>query len=132
MTEKAVKALSNRSFGLIFAAIFAVIGFLPYVFGSGFRLWALYIALGFAAMALLLPAALAPLNRAWARFGLFMHKIINPILMGLVFFLTILPTGLIMRLFGKDPMQRKLDPQADSYWINRNESVGTEFFDNQF
>ena len=132
MSAKAVKPLSNRSFGLIFAAIFALIGLFPLAFGSELRLWALSIALAFAAVAILLPALLAPLNRAWAKFGLFMHKIVNPILMGLIFFLTILPTGLIMRLLGKDPMHRKLDPQAESYWINRNESVGNEFFDNQF
>ena len=127
-----VKALSNRNFGLIFAAIFAFIGLLPLPFGGDPRMWALYIALAFFAVAVVLPVLLTPLNKAWVKFGLLMHKIVNPILMGLVFFLTIMPTGLILRLLGKDPMRRKKDPQADSYWITRQQTVDKDFFDNQF
>ena len=126
------KQLSNRTFGLIFAGIFAVISLLPLAFGSELRLWAAYVVGAFAIPALLFPTVLAPLNRGWAKFGQFMHKIINPILMGLIFFLTVLPTGLLMRLFGKDPMHRKLDSDLDSYWIAREDSLTKESFDNQF
>jgi hypothetical protein len=69
--------------------------------------------------ALLIPAALNPLNRAWLKFGLLLHKIINPVVMGLVFYGAVLPTGLVMRAMGKDLLRLKLQPEADSYWIVR-------------
>ena len=103
------------------------------LFGGGYRLWALVIAIAWAVPALMFPAVLAPLNRLWAKFGLVMHKIINPVLMGLIFFLTVVPTGLIMKLLGKDPMRRKFDASATSYWIERKAtSLSKESFDEQF
>lgn len=127
------KTLSNRTFGLIFAAIFAVIGLLPLIGAGGVRFWALYLAGGFAVVSLLFPAWLVPLNKLWVKFGQMMHKITNPLLMGLVFFLTVFPTGMILRLFGKDPMRRKKVPDTASYWIQREQNAITpEAFDQQF
>ena len=130
---EAPKSLSNRAFGLIFAGIFFVIAAYPLIHGAGFRQWALIVAAIFAVPALLFPIVLTPLNRLWVKFGLLMHTIINPILMGLVFFIAVLPTGILVKLFGKDPMNRKFDSQADSYWISRDkESLSKESFTNQF
>lgn len=126
------KTLSNRSFGLIFAGIFCVIALFPMLSKSEPRVWALIIAGLFTFFSLVAPKLLTPLNRAWNRFGLFMHKIVNPLLMGLIFVLTIIPTALIMRLLGKDPMRRKLDPNTPSYWIKRDTPITKESFDNQF
>lgn len=126
------KHLGNRSFGLIFAAIFLLIGAFPLLFGGTVRLIPIYIAAAFAMVALIYPPALKPLNLAWAKFGQLMHKIVNPVLMGLIFFLTVVPTGLIMRMLGKDPMRRRLEPDAGSYWIKRDDLIDKEFFDNQF
>lgn len=132
-TDSTPKPLGNRPFGLIFAGIFLIIAAWPLMFGGGFREWAGIVAAAFTATALIIPAALAPLNRAWARFGQIMHKITNPLLMGLVFFVTVVPTGLILKLLGKDPLRRKLDEQADSYWIKRDtHAITKESFDNQF
>jgi len=129
----AVKPLANRTFGLIFAAIFLVIALLPVIFGGDARKWALLMAAAFSVPAILFPKILTPLNLLWAKFGLLMHKIVNPILMGLIFFIAVLPTGLIMRLLGKDSMQRKLDPDTTSYWIEREPgSLSKDSFDNQF
>jgi len=64
------------------------------------------------AMALIWPGLLAPFNRAWMKFGLLLHKITNPIIMGLIFFLAVTPTALIMRAMGKDPLRRKFDKSA--------------------
>ncbi len=71
------------------------------------------------AFALLRPDALDALNRAWMKLGLLLFKIVNPIVMGLIFFTTILPVGLIMRARGHDPLRLKRDPAASSYWIER-------------
>ena len=125
--------LSERSFGLIFTGIFLIVGVFPLITGGSYRQWALIVAAMFAVPALLLPAILAPLNRLWVKFGLLMHTIVNPILMGLVFFIAVLPTGLILRLLGKDPMHRKFDASKQSYWINREkDSLSKESFKDQF
>ena len=127
------KVLDNRTFGLIFAAIFLIIGLFPLLFGNGLRNWALIVTGAFAVTAFALPSALGPLNKLWAKFGQLMHKITNPLLMGLVFFLTVLPTGIILKLLGKDPMRRKRDDSAESYWIVREpSSIEAESFNQQF
>jgi hypothetical protein len=114
-----VQGSSNRSFGIVFAVVFGVIGLLPFVFGGGLRLWALVVAAAFLALALAAPAVLAPLNRLWLRFGLLLHRIVNPIILGIMFFVVITPIGVLMRLFGKDPLRLKRDGAVRSYWIPR-------------
>jgi Saxitoxin biosynthesis operon protein SxtJ len=87
----------------------------------GGRLWPWTggLAVLFLASSLLYPAVLNPLNRMWLKFGLLLHKVVNPIVMGLLFFGTVLPTGLVMRAIGKDLLRLKRQPDADSYWIGR-------------
>lgn len=124
--------LSDRSFGLIFAAIFLVISLYPLIFGGQLRTWAIVIAACWATPAMLIPRVLHPLNIAWMHFGKFMHSIINPILMGLVFFVAVVPTGLILKLLGKDPMRRKLLPDTDTYWQSREQQPSKDNFTDQF
>jgi hypothetical protein len=114
-----VRIASERSFGIVFCVVFLVIGLWPLVRSDGPRWWSLAVAAAFLAAAFLLPKALAPLNRSWARFGLLLHRITNPIVMGLVFFLAVTPTALMMKLLGKDPLRRRIDPAAKTYWIER-------------
>lgn len=115
-----LKTSSNRAFGLVFAAVFAIVAVWPLFFGGSLRLWAAAVALLFAITALALPQTLAPLNRLWTRFGLLLHKIVNPLILGFIFFLTVVPTGLLLRLFGKDPLRLKRDPHRESYWLPRD------------
>ena len=110
---------SDRSFGIVFAVVFAVIGLGPLVHGGDVRTWSLGVAGAFLLVALVAPAVLRPLNLVWFRFGLLLHAIVNPVIMGLLFFVAIMPVGLLMRVFGKDPLNRQFDKQADSYWIHR-------------
>jgi len=118
--KQEVKQGSDKSFGLVFAGFFALIGLWPLIHAEPPRLWALVLAALFLAVSFLRPALLKPLNRLWFLFGLLLHKIVSPLIMGLVFFLTVAPTGLIMRTLGKDPLRLKRDPQASSYWILRD------------
>lgn len=117
--DETVSAGSDRSFGLVMAGAFAVLALLN-AWHHG-RAWPVLapVAIIFLMAALLFPAALNPLNRAWLTFGLLLHKIINPIVMGLIFFGAVLPTGLVMRAMGKDLLRLKLQPKAESYWIVR-------------
>jgi hypothetical protein len=117
--EEAVSIGSDRSFGLVMAAGFAIFASLS-VWREG-RAWPALatIAIFFLVAALLVPVALNPLNRAWLKLGLLLHKIINPVVMGLVFYGAVLPTGLVMRAMGRDLLRLKPQPKAESYWIIR-------------
>lgn len=117
--EHEVKTSSDRSFGLVFAAVFLIIGLWPLVGGGALRPWSLGVAAVFGVLALLAPRLLAPLNRLWAKLGLLLHHVVNPLIMGLIFFVTVTPVGLIMRLLGKDPLRLRFEPEAKSYWIER-------------
>ena len=117
--DEPVRGSSDRSFGLVFTALFLLIGVAPLLHGRGPRYWAIAIGVAFLAIALARPALLQPLNQLWTRFGLLLHHIVNPIVMGLLFFLVLTPFGVGMRLLGKDPLRRRFDRTAGSYWIPR-------------
>jgi hypothetical protein len=117
--EGEIKVGSDRSLGLVFAAVFVIVGLFPLWGGGAVRIWALGVAGVFAALALVAPRLLRPLNQAWFRFGQLLHKIVSPLIIGLLFFTTVTPTGLLMRLSGKDPLRLRFDPTAESYWIPR-------------
>lgn len=117
--DEPVRGSSDRGFGLVFTALFVLISLGPLVAGHPWRPWALIVAALFLGLALLRPSLLAPLNRLWTRFGLLLHRVTNPLLMGLVFFLAVTPTAFIMRLMGKDPLRLRIDRSAKSYWIDR-------------
>ena len=114
-----VVAGSDRSFGLVMAAVLAVVTSLN-VWHSG-RLWPWTggLAVLLLAAGLLRPSVLHPLNLIWLKFGLLLHRVVNPAVMALLFYGTVLPTGLTMRMMGKDLLRLKRQPAADSYWIAR-------------
>jgi len=99
--------------------VFAVVGLWPLLDGATVRVWALVLAAALLAAGLFAPVLLRPFNRVWFLFGLALHKIVNPLVMGLLFFLTVTPMALILRALGKDPLHRTFDPDAASYWIKR-------------
>jgi hypothetical protein len=125
--EEKLVAGSTRSFGLVMAAFFAILcaialwraatWFWPGVFAG--------VSMAFASAALTVPGLLQPLNQLWFRFGLLLHAIINPLVMGLMFFTVITPIALIMRALGKRPIPLRGDKALDSYWIARAEPPGS-------
>lgn len=117
--DETVIGSSDRSFGIVMAVAFAVLASLNWWHDGQAWPWTGGISLLFLAAALIYPAILKPLNVLWLKFGLLLHKVVNPIMMALVFFGTVLPTGLVMRAMGKDPLRLKRDPNAASYWIDR-------------
>jgi hypothetical protein len=114
-----VKGSSDRGFGYVFAAFFTVVALWPFVHGNGVRWWSLAVGGAFLVVALVAPSLLAPLNRVWTKFGLLLHKVTNPVIMGAVFYGAVTPTAWAMRAVGKDPLRRKIDRTAASYWIVR-------------
>ncbi len=118
-----VKPPSARATGLVFAAVAMIVAILwrnsPTVLGS-----ALSIAVMLAAVSLLAPAFLKPLNILWFRFGLLLHRVVNPIVMFAVFALVFVPAGAIMRLW-HDPLRSRRAPNRSSYWIDRRRNDDT-------
>jgi len=114
-----ISAGSDRSFGLVFAAVFAILAVYPLFKGGTLHLIHLGVAASFLFFALAAPRLLGPLNRLWFRFGMLLHKVVNPLVMAVIFFGVITPIAAIVRVRGKDPLHRRFDPQADSYWTPR-------------
>ena len=114
-----VKISSNRSFGIVFFVVFLIIALYPLINDGNIRLWSLIVSLAFLALGLLNSKFLSPLNKIWFKFGLFLGKIISPIVMGIIFFLVVTPTGLIMKLLRKDLLNLKFNNNK-TYWINKS------------
>lgn len=123
--EEDVKSGSDRAFGITFAVVFTLIALFPLLHGGHIRLWALAGTAIFGGLAFLRPTLLAPLNRLWFRFGMLLHKIVNPLVLGLMFFAIITPVAAITRLFGGKLLSLGYDKSASSYW-NRRSPPGPE------
>ncbi|MBK8013353.1 MAG: hypothetical protein IPK13_18610 [Deltaproteobacteria bacterium] len=117
---EAVEGSSNRSFGIVFTVFFLIVGTLPLLGGGGVRVWALGVSAAFFVVAMAAPKVLAPLNAMWMKFGLVLHRIVSPVVLGLLFFLTMTPIALFLRATGKDLLRLRLDPSAKTYWIERD------------
>ena len=120
--EEEVVGPSDRSFGLVFTGVFVIVALLPLWRRGNPRWWALGVAAAFFVLALVWPRALAPLNRLWLRIGLLMHRVVNPIVMGAIFYLVVTPFGLVMRrVRGELAVRLQPDKAAATYWITRSE-----------
>lgn len=115
-----IQGPSDRSFGFVFAAVFVLIGVRPLLSRQPVKAWALGLGAAFLIAALARPALLAPLNRFWLRVGLAMERLVSPVALGILFFSTFVPVGLLMRCLGKNPLRMGFDRGAQSYWIYRH------------
>ena len=113
------KTGSNRSFGIVFFIVFLFISLYPLTYSGEIRIWSATISFIFLVLGLFNSKILTPLNKYWFKFGIFLGKIISPMIMGIIFFLVVTPTGLIMRLLGKDVLNLKYN-KKQSYWIEKN------------
>ena len=117
--DEKIVAGSDRSFGIVMAAAFAAVTALNGWHAGRVWPWSGALSALLLAAALVRPEVLNPLNRLWLRFGLLLHRVVNPIIMALVFFGAVWPTGLVMRWMGRDLLRLKREPDAASYWIVR-------------
>ena len=115
-----IKIGSNRSFGIVFFVVFLIIATYPLINGDELRLWSLNISFVFLLLGLINSKILNPFNKLWFRFGIFLGKIISPLVMGIIFFLVVTPIGLLMRLLKKDLLNLKFNNNS-SYWIEKTE-----------
>ena len=115
-----IKISSNRSLGIVFFIVFLIIALYPLTYSEEIRIWSVIISFIFLALGLFNSKILTPLNKLWTKFGIFLGKIISPIIMGIIFFLVVTPIGLLMRLLGKDLINLKYNNNK-SYWIEKND-----------
>ena len=120
-----IKMGSNRSFGVVFFIVFIIISLWPLLNEGQIKIWFFLTALVFLVLGLINSKLLNPLNRLWFKFGMLLGAIIAPVVMGIVFFLVVTPTGLIMKILGKDLLGKKFKKNSKSYWIKRDKSAGT-------
>ena len=113
-----VKVSSNRSFGIVFFIVFFIITFYPLIHNGEIRIWSIIISLIFLILGLLKSKILAPLNKLWFKFGMFLGKVVSPLIMGIIFFLVVTPIGLFMRFLGKDLLNLKYNKNK-TYWIEK-------------
>ena len=109
---------SNRSFGLVFFIVFLIVALWPLKSGEDLRLWSLTLSIIFLILGIFNSKLLTPLNKLWIKFGMFLGLIVSPIVMGIVFFSVVTPTGLFMRIMGKDLL--RLKSKKNTYWIDRD------------
>ena len=118
------KISSNRSFGILFSIVFAIIAFWPTINGNPLRLWSIPISVIFLVLGLLNSKLLNPLNIVWVKFGELLGRIIAPIVMAIIYFIIVTPIGLFMRLIGKDLLNIKFS-KSNTYWIKREKKISS-------
>ena len=124
-----VKISSNRSFGLVFFIVFLLIAFYPLINQEDIRIWSVLISLLFLILGIINSKILTPLNKVWFKFGIFLGKLISPVVMGIIFFLVVTPIAFLMRMLNKDLLNLKFNKKS-SYWIEKTDPKST--MKNQF
>tara|TARA_Y200000002_G_scaffold38661_1_gene28233 strand:+ start:248 stop:631 length:384 start_codon:yes stop_codon:yes gene_type:complete len=114
-----VQISSNRNFGIVFFIVFLLIALYPLIYNGEIRLWSLVISIIFLILGLINSKILTPLNKIWFKFGIFLGKTVSPLIMGVIFFFVVTPTGLLMKIFRKDILNLK-KKENKSYWIEKD------------
>ena len=116
---------SNRSFGLVFFVLFLIVALWPLKYEEDIRLWSLVISIIFFILGVINSKLLTPLNKLWFQFGILLGSIVSPIIMGIVYFTVVTPTGVLMRLLGKDLLKTSKIKNTSTYWIKRDKQKNT-------
>jgi hypothetical protein len=118
--EEEIKGSSDRSFGLVMAAVSGLVAIFPLIRGSDANWTFAILAALLLIIAIAMPRLLRVPNKWWFRFGLLLGKLTSPIVLGLIYFIVITPVAIGMRLFRRDALRLRLDPTAKSYWLERD------------
>ena len=119
MKNQKTKIGSNRNFGIVFFIVFLIIAFWPLLNSNEINYWSLTISITFLILGLANSKILTPLNKIWFKFGILLGNVIAPIVMGIIFFLIVTPTSIIMKILGKDLLNLKKN-NNNSYWIEKS------------
>ena len=127
--KKNDKFENNKSFGILFFIVFILVSIWPLKNGEDLRIWSLLISLAFLFLGLINSKILTPLKSVWIKLGYFLGNIISPVVMGIIYFFVLTPTGLIMRLLGKDILKLNKN-KLNTYWEKKSKNQST--MKNQF
>ena len=116
--DKKIKISSNKSFAVVFSLVFLIVGLFPLINNEGLRYWSLFLSLVLLILGFRNSIFLTPLNFIWFRFGILLGKIFAPVVMGLVYFLVVYPTNLLLKIFKNNHMDVKYNKDMVSYWVN--------------
>ncbi|MDC0179273.1 SxtJ family membrane protein [Candidatus Pelagibacter sp.] len=116
-----IKIPSNRNFGIVFFIFFLIIAFWPLLNANDIRIWSLIISIIFLILGILNSNFLTPLNKIWMKIGVLLGNIVSPIIMGIIYFGVVFPTGFLMKIFGKDILRLKKN-NDQTYWISKDNS----------
>jgi len=120
---------TNRSFGIVFFIVFLIVSLWPLLNNDQIRYWALFVSILFLVLGIINSRVLTPLNKIWFKFGILLGKIVSPVVLAIIFFLVVTPTGLIMRMLGKDLLNLKKNKNK-TYWIKKDNNLSN--MKNQF
>ena len=120
-----IKINSNHSFGIVFFFVFLIISLWPLTNENPLRVWSIFVAIIFLILGLMNSKLLTTLNIIWFKFGKLLGSIVAPIVMGIVFFIIVTPTGFIMRIMDKDLLRKRYDKKTETYWIKRDKPINT-------
>ena len=119
MHNNNIKLGSNKFFGVVFGIIFLIIALWPLKNSGNIIIWSVILSAIFFILGLLNSEILTPFHYLWIKFGLFLSKIVSPLIMFIIFFGIVSPIGIFMKIIGKDLLRLKKYP-VKSYWINRS------------
>ena len=113
-----IKSGSIKSFGIVFFFVFVIIALYPLLNENSIRVWSLIVSFIFLFLGMLNSPLLKPLNLIWFKFGLFLGQFIAPVVMGIVYFLVVFPTFLLLKIFKRNYLNIKYERNKNSYWLN--------------
>lgn len=119
---------SDKKFGFTFALIFLFLALFFNVSPAVKVIFAV-VGLAFATISTLNPIYLHQLNVLWGRFGLILSKIVSPLVLGILFYLVFMPVGLLLKISGKDILNKKINKNLKTYWINSNQTLTSSMKD---
>ena len=111
----------QRAFGLVMAAAIVVVTLVHWLIRGDLATWPFYVSGAFFVLSLVAPAALKPVFVVWMKFAEVLNWIMTRLLLGIVFYLMITPTRVLMRIFSDDPLKRRFEPDAETYWEEPDE-----------
>lgn len=118
MDNNKIKISSNKSFAIVFSVVFLIIGLYPLIDNEGLRYWSLFLSLILLLLGFNNSILLTPLNLIWFKLGILLGKIFAPVIMGLIYFVVVYPTNLLLKIFKNNYMGIKFNKKMETYWVN--------------
>ena len=118
-----IKINSEKNFGVVFSVFFLIVAIYPLFFNKTLSMIPLFISIILLLISFTLPKILKIPNKLWFKLGIFLSILISPIVMGIIFYTTVVPTGIIMRILKKDILNEKNNKAKHSFWTHKKKTL---------